>query len=258
MTVPDRAIHAALAMLDGQWVEAVDPAPRPVLVTSGAAVLRGALRIPTGAPTRDDARVLGAHLAGSALAADGSLSLHLADADGSRPLPLTVDAPWDLALPDGAGLTAAAGGRVTARPAASGPRRATPEAMAEWASTAPDAVEQDVLVAADDDWVTPADVVSALVERGVCEPREIARRSIPALARLVARGDLRAGSIGADGFVPSGDDPASSIEHLAALWTALGEIGRMPGPGQIAWFDLTDTRRERLRRATEGTDRATG
>ena len=114
MTVPDRAIHAALAKLDGQWVEAVDPAPRPVLVTSGAAVLRGALRIPTEAPTRDDARVLGAHLAGSALAADGSLSLHLADADGSRPLPLTVDAPWDLALPDGAGLTAAAGGRVTA------------------------------------------------------------------------------------------------------------------------------------------------
>ena len=115
-----------------------------------------------------------------------------------------------------------------------------------------------MLVAADDDWATPADVVSALVGRGVREPREIARHGIPALARLVARGDLRAGSIGAAGFVPSGDAPATTIEHVAALWTALGEIGRMPGPGQIAWFDLTDTGRERLLRATEGTDRTAG
>ena len=52
------AIEATLAALTGQWVEAVDPAPHPVLVTSRAAVLHGDLRGPSGAPTRDDARVL--------------------------------------------------------------------------------------------------------------------------------------------------------------------------------------------------------
>lgn len=244
-------VGALLATLHGQWVEAVDPAPHPTLVTSGAAVLHGAPRIPTGAPARDDARALGAHLTSSTLEADGSLTLLLADADGSRPLPLAVSPPWDLTLPDGAGLVAARDGRVGARPAASGPRCATAEAMREWASTAPDAVEQDVLRAADDDWATPADVVAALVARGVREPQEVARRGALALARLVAREDLEAGTIGEDGFVPSERDPASSIEHLAALWAALGRIGRLPGPGQIAWFSLTAAGRARLARESD-------
>ena len=232
-------VGALLARLRDQWVEAVDPAPHPLLITSGAAVLHGALHIPTGAPAREDARVLGAHLAASTLSADGTLTLLLADADGSRPLPLALAAPWDLALSDGSGLAVSRDGRVGARAGTPGPRFATAEAMAEWASTSPDAIEQDVLEAAEDDWVTPGDVVAALVERGVREPREIARRGVLVLARLVARGDLEAGTIGEDGFVPAGGDPASSVEHLAALWSALGGIGRLPGPGQIAWLSMT-------------------
>ena len=242
-------VGALLATLHGQWVEAVDPAPHPALVMSGAAVLHGALQTPTGAPARDDARVLGAHLTTCSLATDGTLTLLLADEDGSRPMPLVVAPPWDLALPGGAELVASRDGRVSPRPGSPGPRCATAEAMREWASAAPDAVERDVLEAADDDWATPADVVDALVERGVREPREVARRGVLALARLVARGDLEAGTIGEHGFVPAEGDPASSIEHLAALWSALGGIGRLPGPGQIAWFSLTAA--GRARRAAE-------
>jgi hypothetical protein len=190
--------------------------------------------------------VLGAHLTASTLATDGTLTLLLTDADGSRPLPLAVAPPWGLALPDGAGLVAARDGRVGTRPRTPGPRFATAEAMAEWTSTTPDAIEQDVLDAADDDWVTPADVVSALVERGVQEPQQVARHGVLALARLVARGDLEAGTVGEDGFVRASEDPSASIEHLAALWSALGGIGRLPGPGQIAWFSLTAAGEARL------------
>lgn len=240
------AIEALLATLTRQWIEAVDPAPRTVLVTSRAAVLHGDLRLPSGTPTRDDARALGAFITSSALAVDGTLTLLLADADGSRPMPLAVAVPWGLALPDGAALAAAEDGRIGARPGSTAPRFATADAMAEWAVTDPDELELAVLEAALDDWATPADVVAELVEREVRDPREIARHGAAALARLVARGDLEAGSIGEHGFVPAAEDPAASIEHLAALWSALGGIGRMPGPGQIAWFAITDRGRSRL------------
>lgn len=184
--------HPLLTALTGQWVEAVDPAPHPVLVTSRAAVLHGDLRGLSGAPTRDDARVLGAFVTSSGLAADGTLTLLLADADGGRPMPLAV------------------------------------------------------LEAGLDDWVTPGDVVAELVERDVRDPREIARHGAAALARLVARGDLEAGSIGEQGFTPAAEGRSASIEHVAALWHTLGGIGRRPGPGQIAWFVITDRGRSRV------------
>ena len=244
MTTP--AVHDALDLLRGQWVEAVDPAPRPVLVLSGAAVLRGDLRIPGGAPTRDDAQLLGAYVTASTLAEDGTLTLLLADEDGGRAMPLAVAAPWGLTLPDGAGLAAAGDGRIGTRTGTTAPRFATAEAIAEWAATTPDDVELDVLRAALDDWVTPADVVAELVDRGVRDPREIARHGVAALARLVARGDLEAGSIGEHGLVADTAGPAAVIEHVAALWAARGGIGRMPGPGQIAWFAITDRGRSRL------------
>ncbi|MGY5765017.1 hypothetical protein ACXET9_07450 [Brachybacterium sp. DNPG3] len=250
MTTP--AVPDALDPLRGQWVEAVDPAPRPTLVLSGAAVLRGDLRIPGGAPLRDDARMLGAVVSAIALDADATLTLLLADADGGRPMPLTITAPWSLALPDGARLAADADAdadadaRISARPGDPAPRVATTEAMATWADASPDEVELAVLEAALDDWVTPADAVSELVEREVHDPREIARRGTTTLARLVARGNLEPGSIGEHGFVPAADDAAASIEHMAVLWSALGGIGRMPGPGQITWFRLTEQGRSRL------------
>ncbi|GAA1324890.1 hypothetical protein GCM10009592_08860 [Brachybacterium rhamnosum] len=238
--------HPLLTALTGQWVEAADPAPQPVLVTSRAAVLHGDLRGPSGAPTRDDARVLGAFVTSSVLAADGTLTLLLADADGGRPMPLAVAAPWGLALPDGSALAAAEDGRIGVRPGDPAPRFATPAAMAAWAASDPDEVELAVLEAGLDDWVTPGDVVAELVERDVRDPREIARHGAAALARLVARGDLEAGSIGEQGFTPAAEGRSASIEHVAALWHTLGGIGRRPGPGQIAWFAITDRGRSRV------------
>lgn len=108
--------------------------------------------------------------------------------------------------------------------------------MAEWASSSPDEVEKAVLDAAVDDWVNPGDVVSALLRSGVSDDREIERRGIEVLGRLLVRGDLVAGSIDDTGFHPAPEPVEEVVEHVGTAWEALG--GRRPGPGHIAWFDL--------------------
>lgn len=246
MTVHEDSLRRMLETLRGQWVEAAAVnAEGFQLVTSRGGILRGRF---TGAgvePGDDDGRLLGAVLTASSLAPDGTLTLILSDADGRDPVVLTVAIPWALALPKGAGIAAALDGQIGVREE-SGPHFARPEALREWEASTPDAVERAVLTAGADDWVCPGDVVSALLREGVTEPGELRRRGIEALARLIARGDLEAGSIDEHGFQASPDTPAEVIETMATVWTALGE--RQPGPGQIAWFNLTASGEARLRR----------
>ena len=68
--------HPLLTALTGQWGEAVDPAPHPVLVTSRAAVLHGDLRGASGTPTRGVALPDGA---GLAAAEDGRIGVRPGD-----------------------------------------------------------------------------------------------------------------------------------------------------------------------------------
>lgn len=238
MTAHEDAIHPLLGTLQGQWIEAVDADDDGFrVVTSRGAVLQGRSAGGDLVPRHDDGRLLGAAITASALATDGVLTLQLSEPDGRDPAVLVIGTPWTLALPKGAGLAAAADGRIGVREPGA-PRFAVPGALRAWGTSAPGAVEIAVLEAATDDWVTPGDVVSALVRAGVTEDGEVRRRGIETLARLVARGDLVAGTVGERGFHPVPDSAADVIEHVATVWTALG--ARRPGPGQIAWFQLTD------------------
>lgn len=236
MTEHETALHHLLESLRGQWIEAVDlDADGARLVTSRGAVLHGPASTGTEDLRADDGRLLGAVLTATTLATDGVLTLVLADADGADPLVAALRAPWVLALPLGAGIAARADGRIGLR-GASGPVHATPEAMAAWSASAPSEIELAVLDAAADDWVSPGDVVSALLRSGVQDDEVVEQQGIETLSRLLARGDLEAGWIDEEGFRPVQDPPEVVIEHVATVWRALG--GRRPGPGQISWFRL--------------------
>ncbi|MCT1431900.1 hypothetical protein M3G50_14295 [Brachybacterium muris] len=63
-----------------------------------------------------------------------------------------------------------------------------------------------------------------------------------------------AGHVGAEGFIASEDPGPAVIEHVGTVWSALGS--RRPGPGQIAWFDLTESGQARLDEARRGATHA--
>ncbi|HHX48030.1 MAG TPA: hypothetical protein GX718_11765 [Brevibacterium sp.] len=236
MSLHEDALSDAFETLRGQWVEALDiDAGQTRLVTSRGAVLHGKSPTSGGALLTDDSRLLGSVITASTLAPDGVLTLALARPDSGNTMLITTRAPWALEFPLGAAIAARADGHIGRRPA-TGPRFATPQALDEWAASSPDEVEQAVLNAAADDWVSPGDVVSALLRSGVSDDREIERRGIDVLARLLVRGDLVAGSIDDTGFHPAPEPVEAVVEHVGTVWQALG--GRRPGPGQIGWFDL--------------------
>lgn len=132
----------------------------------------------------------------------------------------------------------------------SGPRFATDSALVTWARSEPAPIEIDLLESAEDDWLSPGDVVSALLRVGVTDDAEIRTRGIDLLARLIARGDVIAGHLGAEGFTASEDRVPAVIEHVGTVWSALGS--RRPVPGQIAWFDLTESGQARLDETRRG------
>lgn len=247
MSHPD-AVRRILDRLLGQWIEAVDSAtpddPGPAgMVTSRGWVLRGDIRIEADSVVTDDVRLIGAVMSGVALSTGGELRIPISDSEGTRPSEVTMTRPWSLIGPRSIGVTAAPDGSIGVHEG-TGRRIATDAAMEQWRAAEPTAAEISLLDAADDDWLSPADVVSYLVSAGVSDGAEIAVRGIDLMARLVARGDVVAGHVGADGFRPDGADPADVIEHIATVWRALAP--RKPAPGQIAWFDLTDAGTQRL------------
>ncbi|MCT1655467.1 hypothetical protein [Brachybacterium muris] len=235
-----------LDSLTWQWFEAVDikgPSNRTRLVTSRGWVLCGSVTVPGGPVTTDDARFSGAVIAGCALSPAGPLTLTIADEGGSRWSELVVQAPWAAEGPRGEAVAMRSDARLGVREE-SGPRFATDNTLATWARSEPAPIEIDLLESAEDDWLSPGDVVSALRRVGITDDAEIRTRGIDLLARLIARGDVVAGHVGAEGFIASEDPVPAVIEHVGTVWSALGS--RRPGPGQIAWFDLTESGQARL------------
>lgn len=241
-----------LDSLTWQWFEAVDlasPSNRTRLITSRGWVLCGSVTVPGGPVTTDDARLSGAVIAGYALSPSGPLTLTIADEDGSPDSELIIDAPWSAEGPRGAAVAMRSDARLGIREE-SGPRFATDNALATWARSEPAPIEIDLLESAEDDWLSPGDVVSALLRVGVIDDAGIRTRGIDLLARLIARGDVVAGHVGAEGFTASEDPVPAVIEHVGTVWSALGS--RRPGPGQIAWYDLTESGQTRLDEARRG------
>lgn len=189
-----------------------------------------------------DPRLLGAQVSTAEMLPGGQLTVSLTGR-GSAPLRLSTVAPWRLEGPRGALLTADEKGELSAAPPGA-PRFATPGALAEHAASRASDLEQRLLQIAQGAWLHPGHVVAALAASGALRDQEFERRGPILLARMLARGELRAGFVTDGSFSPWPLSTAEVVEHVGATWTAIG--GRTPSQDMIAWFELTDVGRDRL------------
>ena len=188
-----------------------------------------------------DPRLVGAALQGAELLPDGQLHLFLQGAEG--PLRLSTVPRWQLKGPRGALLRAEERGEISQLPPGP-PVHAAPEQLAEHAASARSGIEDRLLAQGRDEWLHPGHVVTVLANAGALEDEEFERRGPVLLARMLARGELRAGFVTAGRFRAWDLPLAEVVEHIGTTWTALG--GRTPGPDMIAWFELTRAGREAL------------
>lgn len=190
-----------------------------------------------------DPRLLGASITAVHLLPKGQLTVTMTAADDPMPLRLSTVAPWRLDGPRGAQLLCEGKGELSATPPGA-PRFATPAALAEHAASRPSAIEQKLLRTAQESWLHPGHVVEALAASGALREPEFEQRGTLLLARMLARGELRPGFVTQGRFTTWTLSTADVIEHIGATWAAIG--GRAPGPGMIAWFELTDVGRDHL------------
>ncbi|APX33828.1 hypothetical protein BH708_15170 [Brachybacterium sp. P6-10-X1] len=188
-----------------------------------------------------DPHLLGGVITSAEILGDGSLSLTLSAPAG--PLRLTSPPRWRLQGPRRAQLEAEKKGQVDARPAGEAVY-ATPETLALYAASRPSALEERLRETGRDAWIHPGHVVDLLARSGALEDTEFERRGPDLLGRLLGRGEIRAGFVSGGRFTPWDLPLAEVVEHIGTTWDAIG--GRTPGPGMIAWFELTDAGRDAL------------
>lgn len=187
-----------------------------------------------------DSRIVGASVQGAELL-DGLLTLSLTAA--GSPLRLSTVPRWRLDGPRGAQLQADETGELSSRPPGAAVH-ASEEAMAAHAASARSGIEERLLALGREQCLHPGHVVTVLANAGALDDAEFARRGPVLLARLLARGEIRAGFVTAGRFTPWALPLAEVVEHIGTTWTAIG--GRTPGPGMIAWFELTNLGREAI------------
>ncbi|MDN5820228.1 MAG: hypothetical protein L0H74_03715 [Brachybacterium sp.] len=181
-----------------------------------------------------DPRVVGASIHHAEML-DGLLTLSLQHAQG--PLRLSTVPRWQLEGPRSALLQVGAKGEVSDRPPGA-PLHATPEALAEHSASSRSGIEERLLALGREQWLHPGHVVTVLANAGALDDAEFERRGPLLLARLLARGEIRAGFVTAGRFTAWDLPLAEVVEHIGTTWTAIG--GRTPGPDMIAWFELTE------------------
>lgn len=190
-----------------------------------------------------DPRLLGASITQAELHPLGYLHLAVTAPGASAPLGLSTVAPWTLQGPRGAQLTCDEKGELSATPP--GPSRfATAESLAEHAVSRASTVEHRLLQVARSAWLHPGHVVEALAATGALRDEEFEQRGTLLLARMLSRGELRAGFVTEGRFVAWTLSTADVVEHIGTTWAAIG--GRTPGRDMIAWFELTDIGRDHL------------
>lgn len=187
-----------------------------------------------------DPRAVGASIHGAELL-DGLLPLTLRTA--RSPLRLSTVPRWQLDGPRGALLRADEKGELAERTPGA-PIHATDEAMAEHAASTRSGIEERLLTLGRDQWLHPGHVVTVLANAGALDDAEFARRGPVLLARLLMRGEIRAGFVSAGRFTAWNLSLPEIVEHIGTTWTAIG--GRTPGPDMIAWFELTDIGRQAI------------
>lgn len=188
-----------------------------------------------------DPRLVGAVIQGAELLPDAQLRLTVQGAGG--PLHLSTVPHWRLEGPRGALLRADERGELSEHPPGP-PVHAAPERLAEHAASRRSGIEDRLLATGRDGWLHPGHVVAVLASAGALEDEEFERRGPVLLARMLARGEIRAGFVTAGRFRAWDMPLAEVVEHIGTTWTALG--GRTPGPDMIAWFELTRSGRAAL------------
>lgn len=186
-----------------------------------------------------DPRLLGGVFASAEILSDASLSLGMSTPAG--PLRLTSPPRWRLDGPRRVQLRAETKGQIDARPAGP-PVYATPDVLATYAASRPSALEERLRETGREAWIHPGHVVGLLARYGALEDTEFERRGPDLLGRLLGRQEIRAGFVSDGHFTPWDLSLADVVEHVGTTWEAIG--GRSPGPGMIAWFELTDIGRD--------------
>lgn len=190
-----------------------------------------------------DPRLLGASITHAALHPRGRLHLTATAAGASAPLGLSTLAPWRLQGPRGVQLACDEKGELSATPPGP-PRFATAESLAEHAASRASTIEHRLLQIARRAWLHPGHVVEALAATGALRDEEFEQRGTLLLARMLARGELRAGFVTEGRFTAWTLSTAEVVEHIGTTWAAIG--GRAPGRDMIAWFELTDIGRDHM------------
>lgn len=243
--------HPLLEVLPGQPIVHTRVAARGTwTVTAHGWVLHSRIQLLDGeAVGLRDPRLIGATITTAEMLPEGTLGLVLHDGpshppgSSTTPRRLTTVAPWRIDGPRRAMLQADEKGSLAATPPGP-PVFATPETLAEFSASQPSGIEQRLLRRARDGWLHPGHVVELLASAGALEDEEFERRGPILLSRMLARGELRAGLVTDGSFHAWQLGLAETIEHIGAVWTAIG--GRSPGPDTIAWFEITEVGEERL------------
>ncbi|MFC7375589.1 hypothetical protein ACFQRD_09970 [Brachybacterium sp. GCM10030268] len=231
--------HPLLDDLVGQTVIHTRVAARGTwTVTARGWVLHSRIQQLDDAPVGlRDPRLLAATVNGAEMLPDGHLTLALTTPTG--PQRLTTVPRWEVRGPRGARLRADEKGVITADPPGP-PVHATPEALAAFAASRPGALEQRLQDLGRRTWLHPGHVVEVMTAAGALDDQEFERRGPTLLARMLARGEIRAGFVTDGRFAPWDLPLADVIEHIFTVWQAVG--GSAPGQDMIAWFELTTGR----------------
>lgn len=96
---------------------------------------------------------------------------------------------------------------------------------------------RQIVSSAIDDWMMAADVVSialAATDASFAEASE--SMALDLISDALERGLLVAGDLSVDGFAAWDLDAADSIAEVRTRWA---ELRRMPGLGDVCWFEIT-------------------
>ncbi|MEJ2810435.1 hypothetical protein WBN73_02810 [Paenarthrobacter sp. CCNWLY172] len=97
---------------------------------------------------------------------------------------------------------------------------------------------EDILARAVEDWVTPFEVVSVCIRRGLRDRDDVRDLALGLIIRMIATGLLVPGDIGGSKHRPWECSPSEAVARIAAEWASFPDLASL-GTGDIAWLDAT-------------------
>jgi len=97
---------------------------------------------------------------------------------------------------------------------------------------------EDILARAVEDWVTPFEVVSVCIRRGLRDRDDVRDLALGLIIRMIATGLLVPGDIGGSKHQPWECSPSEAVARIAAEWASFPDLASLR-TGDIAWLDAT-------------------